>query len=335
MRRITVTHIKKYPVVFGITLTLGFLHSCVSFLIPVFLGDFFTLYFHHNGSSKGRLLGLLGIHVNTLEGFFLFFIILLVIQLFTGYLEGRNSYWLGEQIVKDIRESVFRAQMNWPASLLSKNQYGKYLLRYSNDMKAIQNYFSRGILGGIKNLLFLLTGVLLLSCIHVRLTIILTAMLLFICGIMYLVSKYQKPFIRTARSRRSSLLAFVSKAFSRYEKVTLQGHEKEMVAGFNDRSGQLFHANMRTNRWETLLNSLSSFMFFAMIGLLLWQMMFSYGYIRSGDGIVMLLVVMMMQRPLRNIMKVPGYLNKGSISLQKIDQILSVQPPATNEGESA
>lgn len=321
-------HIKKYPLAFAGNLLMGVINSGVSFLLPVSIGEFFTFYFH-TGGSKGKLLAWLGIHVETLQGFYWLFLGLLVVKIVAGYMETLSSYRLGELFVKDIRERVFASQMDWPPALLSKNQYGKYLLRYSNDMKAIQHYFSKGILEGLKSFLFLILGIFLLSKIHYTLTVILVSFLLIISSIIFLIAKYQKPFVKTARSHRSSLLAYVAKAFSGFEKVKLRNKEAEMIDNFNTRSSNLYHANMRSNKLESLLQHIAPFMIFFVIGILLWQMTFPYGRISSGDGLMMILMILMMQGALKRILKVPAYLNKGNISLQKVGKLLHSQPSDT------
>lgn len=326
-------HIQKYSFAFGGILLVGFINSCVSFLLPVSIGEFFTLEFH-TGSSKGKLLAWLGIHLNSLQGFYMLFIALLITKAIAGFIESIGSYRLGELFVKDIREKIFASQMNWHSPLLSKNSYGKYLLRYSNDMKSIQNYFSRGIMDGIKNSLFLLTGFFLLSQIHLKLTVILVSLLFLAIIIIYFVAKYQRPFIKTSRSHRSSLLAFVTKSFSNFEKLKLRQGEKEASDNFNNRSANLYQANMRSNRMESLLQSIAPFMIFLMIGILLWQMTLSYGSISAGDGLMMILMILMMQGALRKILKVPGYLNKGNISLQKISKLLQQQSSEPETVES-
>jgi ABC-type multidrug transport system fused ATPase/permease subunit len=323
-------HIQKYPFAFGGILLAGFINSCMSFLLPISIGEFFTLQFQ-TGSSKGNLLDWLGIHLNSLQGFYILFTTLLITKAIAGFIESLCSYRLGELFVKNIRENVFASQMNWHPPLISKNSYGKYLLRYSNDMKSIQNYFSRGIMDGIKNSLFLITGFFLLSQIHLKLTVILVSLLSLAIIIIYFVAKYQRPFIKTSRSHRSSLLTFVTKSFSNFEKLKLRQGEKEASDNFNNRSTNLYQANMLSNRMESLLQSIAPFMIFLMIGILLWQMTMSYGSISAGDGLMMILMVLMMQGAFRNILKVPGYLNKGNISLQKISKLLQ---PQSSEKES-
>lgn len=319
-------HIRKNPFSFAAILLAGFVNSCVSFLLPVSIGEFFTLYFH-TGSSKGKLLSFLGLHLDTVQEFYLLFISLLILKTILSFLEGIGSYWQGELFVKDIREKLFAFQINWHPDLLSKNSYGKYLLRYSNDMKSIQNYFTRGIMDGIKNLFFIITGLFVLASIQLVLTAILFSILLISVAIIYFIAKYQKPSIQTSRSHRSSLLAFVSKSFSGFAKLKQQQAETNTIENFNKRSDNLYNANMRSNRIESMLQSSSNFLIFTMIGILLWQMTMPYVTVSSGDGLMMILIIMMMQGALKKILKVPGYLNKGSISLQKISKIL-LQPRA-------
>ena len=317
-------HIRRYPFPVGVILFAGFVNSCVSFLLPVSIGEFFTIHFH-TGGSKRKLLSWMGIHVHTLQGFYTLFITLLLLKAILSFAESLGSYRQGELFVKNIREKLFESQMNWTPDLLSKNLYGKYLLRYSNDMKAVQNYFTKGIIEGIKNVLFLMTGLFMLSRINLTLTIILFSILLVILIVTYFIARFQRPSISASRSHRSSLLAFVTKSFSRFQKLKQNQAKADIIENFNTRSDNLYHANMRSNKIESLLQSSNYFLVFTMIGILLWQMTMSYSRISASDGLMMILMILMMQGALKKILKVPGYLNKGKISLQKINKVLQLE----------
>jgi ABC-type multidrug transport system fused ATPase/permease subunit len=314
---------KQFPAL-ALLLLLGFINSCVSFLLPVSIGEFFSIQYH-TGSSKGKLLSWIGIHLQTLQGFFVIFMLLLLLKVVLNFLVSFGSYKHGELFVKNIREKLFATQISWPPELLSKNLYGKYLLRYSNDMKTIQNYFTKGILDGIKNVLFLLTGLFMLSRINLILTLILVCLLLVILVISWFIAGLQKPAISTSRTHRSSLLAFVTKTFSRFNKLKQDQAESDTIKDFNTRSENLYHSNMSSNKIESLLQSSNYFLVFAIIGILLWQMTMPYSHISASDGLMMMLMILMMQGALQKLLKVPGYINKGRISLQKINKILQEQ----------
>ncbi|MBA3725349.1 MAG: ABC transporter ATP-binding protein [Armatimonadetes bacterium] len=312
-------HLKRNPAAFVGIVVFGFVNSCASFLLPVSIGEFFALHFHSQ-SSKAALLQTLGIHVESLQAFFLLFGAVLIAKAIAGYIENVATFSQGELFVKHLREKVFGSQIN--AEPNSKGSYGKYLLRYSNDMKAVQNYFSKGILGAIKNGLFLLTGTAMIAAINPMLTLILLSLLLLATGAIYCLSAYQRPFISTSRSNRSSLLAFVARSFSRFDKLKQRQLEQGAVDEFNRRSVDLYDANMRSNKIESLVQVTSAFLIFVMIGIVLWQMTMPYVHIRSSDGVMIMLMILMMQGALRGLLRVPAFLNKGRISLEKIENIL-------------
>ncbi|MER3498674.1 MAG: hypothetical protein C4308_08615 [Chitinophagaceae bacterium] len=49
------SHLRRHWVAFTAIVCIGFLNSTVSFLLPVSIGEFFTLQFH-TASSKSKLL---------------------------------------------------------------------------------------------------------------------------------------------------------------------------------------------------------------------------------------------------------------------------------------
>ncbi len=326
---LVLVHIRKHSIEFWLIILIGFISSCISFLLTISIGEFFSLQFQ-TGSSKSRLFLMLGLHLNTMQEFLFLYVILIVAKGLMTYLENIGSYRLGESWVKDLREKIFTAQLDWPASGTLKRSYGKYLLRYSNDMKSVQQYLTKGILDAIKNVLFLLTGLFILYKIHPLTTGLLIMLLSIIGVIVYFLFRYQKPFIQSSRTSRSSLLAYVAKSFSGVEKIKHLNKELATAEQFQRRSETLFHANMRVNKFSSIIQSSSVFLIFAAIGILLWQMTFQYLRINASDGFLIVLIILLLQGALRRILKVTGYLNKGKISLNKIEKLL--QEPVSEVG---
>jgi len=88
---------------------------------------------------------------------------------------------------------------------------------------------------------------------------------------------------------------------------------------------------MQSNKIESLLHSSASFLIFLTIGIFLWQMTFPYAQISASHGVMVVLIIMMMHGAFTNILKVPGYLNKGKISLHKIEKLLQHESEPENE----
>jgi ABC-type multidrug transport system fused ATPase/permease subunit len=297
------------------------LQSCITFLLPVSVGEFFSLQFQ-SGSSKGRLLQLLGIHFSSLSTFFIFFSALLVLKAAVLLAEQWLSLKEGEKFVKVTREKLFASQLKQDKAIFQRKAYGNYLLRYSNDLKAVKNYLLPGVLGAFKNSIFLLTGFVLLGMIQFQLAVYLVILfLLFLAG-MFFLANHQKKFIRQSRDKRSNLLAFVTKSFSRYTRIKENNNEHHTISRFNEKSSRLYEANLRNYQMETVQQSLVPFLQYAMLGGLLFLSTLVTPTIAHGDALVFVLVTLMLFSSMRKILKVPGILNKGNISLNKIEELI-------------
>ncbi|MBI3140213.1 MAG: ABC transporter ATP-binding protein [Sphingobacteriales bacterium] len=311
----------------GISLVVlaGLLSSLSSFLLTLIIGDFFMLQFQ-TGSSKGKLLAWLGIRLHSVQDFFWVFAVLLLFKFVCSFYEGYLSARQGERFVKSIRHSLFTAQIMAPAEQFAGKPFGNYLLRYSNDLKAVQHCLTRGVLGGIKHLLFMLTGLFLLLRINLLLGQISAGLLLLILTAMAVLSGQQRKYIRESRTRRSNLLAFVTRSFSRFRQMKKENTEDQVLDKYERRADLLYKANLANGRAESFIQSVAYLLQFGMIGCLLWVMTVRTAGYSAADGLIVVLLLLLMQGAVRNLLKVPSYLNKGRISLDKIRELTTQQP---------
>jgi ABC-type multidrug transport system fused ATPase/permease subunit len=319
--KILYTHIKENQLGIVLIIVSGVLHSLVTFLLPVSIGEFFNLNFHSN-SSKAKLFGWLGIRLETITQFFIFFFILLLVKFIASFIEkwftARQSEWLA----KTIREKLFAVQINWPNEIFKEKSYGNYLLRYSNDMKAIQDLFTQGLLGVTRDVLFVFTGLFLLFKINNYLAIWLAAFFICMLGTVYLFSGKQKKYISNSRNMRSNMLAFVAKSFTRHFAIKQNNTEEKIIDRFAEKSNQLLEANLKNKLFESLLyNFIPVLQFVAIAGLLCLMAINTEG-LNSGDALIIIMIVLMLQSTFRRILKTPGIINKGKISLLKTDELL-------------
>ncbi len=314
-------HFAVYKFHFAAVVFWGLIHSCSSFFLTLIIGDFFMLQFD-TGSSKGKLLAWLGITLSTTVSFFLLFALLLLVKFTSSYFEKYLSTKEGELFVKNIRQKLFEAQMGASPAMFANRTYGKYLLRYSNDMKAVQNYLSRGVLGGIKDFVFVLLALLILLKISMPLTFVLIALLLATAVLSKLLWARQKKYVISSRDKRSGLLAFVTRSFGRFAALQRDGKEREVVERFYQRSDGLYTANLENGKVESVLQSVIPVLQFSIIGIVLLLMATGRVQVNAADGLIIILMLMLMQGALRRLLRVPGILNRGRISLDKINGLI-------------
>lgn len=302
----------------------GLVNSIATFLIPVSIGNFFILKFSSEG-SKGRLLEMLGIYFSTLNSFYLFFFSLILIKVLSGFIEKWMSLKEGDRFVKFIRERLFEAQLKTEPVIFSQKPYGNYLLRYSGDLKSVKNYLQKGILEGIKSFLFLFMGISLLALLQAQLTSYLLILFVAVFVLFSLLAGYQKRFIKERRDKSSNLLAFVAKCFSRQHKLKLEGSVEKTLGRFREKSDQVYQSGLKNNRIESLRESLMPGFQYTILGTLLWMSTYIKPGLSYGDALVYILILIMLMSSMRRILRVPGYLNKGKISLYKIEELIKLE----------
>ena len=262
--------------------------------------------------------------METMNAFCIFFISLILIRAIAEYSEKFLSSRLGELLVKHLRDMLFREQLGWEEDKFRNKHFGNYLLRYSNDMKAVQSYLSKGWLGGIRELIFLLMGFGFLILINGALSGFYALVFVIVLIIFFLLSRSQRPLIIASRGKRSSLLAYVTRSFQRHRKITAESGQDAVLEKFDIRSKDLFDANMANHRFESVFQSLLPLFQYAMIGAILIAMEGHHFFsISSGHALVFVLIMLQMNGALKRLLKAIPALNKGRISMNKIAEIMT------------
>jgi ABC-type multidrug transport system fused ATPase/permease subunit len=319
-------YIKKRKAPLLLVMGIGFVNSMLSFLLTVSTGEFFTLQFHSNG-SKSRLLSELGIHLHSMNSFFLFYFLLLLLKLPAEFLEGYFTAKEGERFAATLRNRLFACQVQQHPSVFGSKQYQYYLLRYSNDMKSVQGLLTKGILGNAKDAAFVLMGYWVLLQVHAIAAagiIVLTAVSFTVISSLL---KKQTPLVGKSREQRSGLLAFTARMFARQARLYKDNRQDKTISRFHEKSASLYQASLAQLRYESMVFSLIPLMQFASLAVLMLLVKGQSIAITSGDALVLVLVVLLLRSPLRRILKSPGIINKGNISLKKIASLMQETPP--------
>src|SRR5207245_1953206 len=134
------------------TFSAGLLNSLSGLLIPLFIGKYYQLAFQTN-SPRGKLFDRFFFHFDNTGGqtdaiqlFFIFFIALILAKALFTFLEKYFSGYSAELFSRDLRDRLVQTQLAFTLPVFEKKAAGKYLLRYSGDLLAIQHYITKGIL---------------------------------------------------------------------------------------------------------------------------------------------------------------------------------------------
>ena len=166
-------------------------------------------------------------------------VVVYIIHSICTFLQTKISAVLSQNIVKKMREDLFRHIVNLPVRYLDSNSHGDIMSRMTNDIENISTTVSQSlssmfsgvltIIGTVIMMTVLCPQLALLSCITVILTVIATKFL----------SKAMKKFFTKRQVLLGNLNGTVEEMVTGYKSVVAYNRQKNVIKDFNSVSDEL------------------------------------------------------------------------------------------------
>ena len=323
---------KAHKPLLVLTLLAGFAYNVVMILIPISFGKFYEFAF---GFSSHRLkaFGFIPyMDATDPQAFLILFFSLVALRFAFEYGNRYGIALVGEQFAKTLRDRLFAAQLQISMPVYEEKGTGKYLLRFSGDLKSIQNYVKNGILRFIQDVLLL--GIVFLSIAYMD--GVLALLILGFIGISALLLwSINKVLYRQSlekRNRKSGMLTFVNtrlrgiaslKAFNKYTPENKR---------YRKRSEKLYGIGKRYANTVSFLQACIPALTYCLLGVIMLYVLSTSFYQKDSGGSSLLIIILLLLAilpVLRRTLKVSIVWKLGNISFEKLINILEL--PKENE----
>ena len=321
--------VKSNKLLVSIAFTSGFFYNILTLLIPVSLGRFYEFNFDFSSRRLQLLEAIPFIRTESFINFLIFFLILVTIRFVFEYINKYVIAIIGEGFAKDLREELFKHQLQINTSIYDKKGIGKYLLRYSGDLKSIQNYVTKGLLRFSQD--FFLITILLITIAYidnilgfiVAISIGVSILLLFfINNLLYTISVDR-------RNQRSAMLTFVNTRLRSILSIKVFNKYSPEEKRYIKRSDKLFAVGKRYQRVISLIQSFIPMVTYLMLALLMWYVYYQKTSADSTfDGTLLLILILLIISflpILRRTLRVSIIWKLGNISFEKLLNIFSLE----------
>lgn len=166
-------------------------------------------------------------------------VVVYIIHSICTFLQTKISAVLSQNIVKKMREDLFRHIVNLPVRYLDSNSHGDIMSRMTNDIENISTTVSQSlssmfsgvltIIGTVIMMTVLCPQLALLSCVTVILTVIATKFL----------SKAMKKFFTKRQVHLGNLNGTVEEMVTGYKSVVAYNRQENVIKDFNSVSDEL------------------------------------------------------------------------------------------------
>src|SRR5580698_3467962 len=204
-------------------------------------------------------------------------IVLLLVETIARFYFAFITAWLGQTVVRDLRVDVYRKVLGLNLSQFDKTPIGTLTTRTINDIEAINDIFSDGLIPIIADLLSILSVLLFMFWTNWKLTLVCLAPFpLLILATWLFKESVNKSFIRV-RNAVAALNAFVQEHITGMQIVQAFAAEKREAQKFNRINREHRNANINAIFAYSVFFPIVEIILAVSTGLMVW-----WGATRAG-----------------------------------------------------
>lgn len=174
------------------------------------------------------------------------FAVAVVVNAVTSWLQTWLVGWIGIRVLQDLREQVFKHVQRMSIGFFNRNRPGTLISRMTNDIEALNQLISQGIVTLFANLLTLIGVVAIMLLLDWRLALVTFAVLPLLLITSLVFRRFSAGAFRETRERIAQVTAHLQETLSGVRVVRSFGQENRHVSKMTELNEANRQANMAT-----------------------------------------------------------------------------------------
>ena len=286
------------------------------------------------GSDKKDLIISLLLNITLIQ------VVILVIETILRFYFSFLTAWLGQTVVRDLRVEVYRKILSLNISQFDKTPIGTLTTRTINDIEAINDIFSEGLIPIIADLLSIVAILSAMFYMNWQLTLIcLIPFPLMIIATYYFKESVNKSFTKV-RNAVAALNAFVQEHLTGMQVIQAFTAEDRESKKFKRINRDHRNANIRAIFAYSVFFPLVEIVLAFSMGLLVWfaarqayNLSAQEAATITGHIVSFMLMLNLLFRPLRVIADKFNVLQMGMVASERVFRVMDNPDVTTNEGQ--
>lgn len=272
-------------------------------------------------------------NIKILVALMLFILILEVVaQYFFVYI----SSWLGQDIVKDIREKLFAHLASFKMKYFDNEPVGKLITRCVSDMENIASIFSQGLFMIVSDFLKMIIVLAFMLIINWKITAIVLLIMPIILIATNIFNKKMKVAFNEVRNEVANLNTFIQERLTGMKIVQLFNREKIELEKFKEINHKHNKAWLKNILYNSIFFPIADIISSITLGLVVY---FGALFIINGDTetsvgqlISFNMYISMLYNPLRQIADKFNVLQMGIVAADRVFEILETHEEVQDNG---
>lgn len=243
-----------------------------------------------------------------------------LLQFFSTYLAA----WLGQSLIKDIRDRLYKHVLNLKLTYFDRTPIGQLVTRNVSDIETISEVFTQGLAALIAESLQVVVILVFMLALNWKLALISLAVFPLLIFSTYVFKEKMKDAFFEVRQAVSKLNTFVQEHVTGMGIVQAFNAEKREYEKFKTINQEHRKANVRTVKYFSIYFPIAEVISSIGMGLLVWfgGKGVVQGWANPGDLVAYIMFIQMFFRPIRMIADRFNTLQSGIVSMDRVFKLL-------------
>lgn len=264
-------------------------------------------------------------------------VVLLLIETLVRFVFSYLTAWLGQTVVKDLRVTVYNKIIRLNLAFFDRTPIGTLTTRTINDVEAINDMFSDGLISIVADLLMIFAILIIMFIADWRLTLVsLCVFPILILATYIFKESVNKSFFRV-RNAVAALNAFVQEHITGMPVVQAFAAEEKEFGKFQIINRDHRHANIDAIFAYSVFFPVVEIISALSIGLLVWYGSVQVIHTNGSPGIIIsfIMYINMLFRPLRTLADKFNTLQMGMVASERVFRVLDSKDYMPDNGSYA
>jgi ATP-binding cassette subfamily B protein len=253
------------------------------------------------------------------------------------YLQTLLTTWLGQRVMFDLRMELFAHLQRLSLRFFDRNPVGRLMTRVTNDVEALNEMFSSGVVTGFGDLFTVVLIFIAMVRLEWRLALVTFTVMPFVAVATFLFRALIRTAYRDIRVRLARINAYLQEHVSGVRVVQLFGRERAVRERFATINDDHLQAHLRSITYYALFFPVMEVLTAVAMALILW-----YGGVKAltpGDTMTVGLIAAFLQytgrffRPIQDLSEKYNIVQGAMAASERIFQMLDTDPEIADEAD--
>lgn len=236
--------------------------------------------------------------------------------------------YIGQKVIIDIREAVYRHLQNLSLSYFEKRQTGTIMSYITNDVTALQNAMVENVIEMVTEGVTLIGSIIAMVYIHWELTLLTLITMPLVAKTIEIFGKKLRLASRTMQERAADITAVLQETLSSVRVIKSFVREDYEISRFNRENYFNFRAQMKTSQLMATLTPIIEFLAAIGVTVIIWYggREVVNGSLTSGSLIAFLIYVVNLSNPVKRLSRVYGNIQRALAAADRVFAVLDTKP---------